>query len=76
METDFVAAENMLLAHCRPIGAAVLRDNHGNAARIFLSTDGHITGAITRDSHIVGRIEGTVHGQLSLRPSLISPEKP
>ncbi len=76
METDFQAAENMLLAHCRPSGPVVLRDNHGNAARIFLGTDGHVTGTITRDSHIVGRIEGTAPGQLSLRPSLIPPEKP
>ncbi len=76
METDFQAAENVFLAHCRPSGPAVLRDNHGNTARIFLNNDGQVTGTVTRDSHIVGRIEGTASSQLSLRPSLISPEKP
>ena len=61
MESEFEIIENPLTGQTRLFGAATLRDNHGNVARLNIGFDGVANGTITRDARIVGRFEGKIN---------------
>ena len=67
MEAEFEITENLLTGFKRLHGAATLRDNRGNVARLNIAHDGVVNGTITRDAHIVGRFEGKVATGITFR---------
>jgi len=73
LESEFEIAENFLTGQTRLYGAATLRDNCGNVARLNIGYDGSANGTITRDAHIVGRFEGKVDTGVTFRQYQIGP---
>lgn len=69
IEADFHAAEFLLTGRTRVRGALVLRDNQSNVARVNVSYDGALAGAITRDGRIIGRFDGSVASGLTYKPA-------
>ena len=72
-EADFHLTEAMVTGRARLFGAVTLRDSEGNVGRLNVSSDGVITGAITRDARVVGRFEGRLGDTIAFKPYQIEP---
>ena len=46
LETTFEHTENLVSTHARIFGSLTLRDNHGNAGRIYVGHDGVVAGIL------------------------------
>ena len=63
IETEFEVADYLLLGKTRMSGKARLRDDRGNVALLTIGYDGLISGTVTRDARVIGRLDGKVaHG--------------
>lgn len=60
IETEFEVGDYLVTGRTRVFGAATVRDNQGNVGRIHVTYDGSVTGAMTRDTRVIGRFEGHV----------------
>ena len=67
IETELLMTESLSSWQTRLYGTAVLRDNRGNVGRFHIAMDGQITGAVTRDAHVIGRFEGKAPSDFRFR---------
>jgi hypothetical protein len=73
LESEFEIADYLVIGQIKLFGAATLRDNQGNVARLNIAYDGGVSGTITRDAHIIGRFEGKVATGVTFRQYEIGP---
>ncbi len=73
MESEFEIADYRITGQTRLFGAATLRDNQGNVARLNIAYDGGVSGTITRDAHVIGRFEGNINSGINFRQNEIGP---
>ncbi len=68
VETEFEHTENLVSKHARLFGALTLRDNDGNAGRLYVGHDGVIAGTMTRDNRVIGRFDGKIDQEARFSP--------
>jgi len=73
LESEFEIADYLVTGQTKLFGAATLRDNRGNVARLNIAYDGGVSGTITRDAHVIGRFEGKVSTGVTFRQYEIGP---
>ncbi len=72
IESLFCMQENLLTGQAKPYGSAILRDNRGTVGRLYIAPNGGVSGAVTRDARVVGRLEGTAPSGMVFRPHLLN----
>ncbi len=67
MESDLLVAYLGRLGGSQLHGSLVVRDESGNNARLHISSNGSLSGALTAHSHVIGRFEGDTKNGLRLK---------